>query len=80
MRGVHRSRAGPLLAELAIAWLLANPLVGSVITGVRSVAQLQASVAAAGWQLSAEDELAVDAIISGPAGVPDPEQPPYGRP
>nr|WP_239028450.1 aldo/keto reductase [Pseudonocardia acidicola] len=70
---------GHTVGELAIAWLLANPLVGSVITGVSNPAQLEANVVAAGWHLSAEDKRAVDAIVSGPAGPPDPERPPYPR-
>lgn len=44
---------GRSLAELAIAWLLARPQVVTVIAGVTSVAQLEANVRAAGWELDA---------------------------
>jgi aryl-alcohol dehydrogenase-like predicted oxidoreductase len=39
-------------AEAAIAWLLSNPLVCSVITGVTSVKQLEANARAVEWKLS----------------------------
>lgn len=45
----HRGRA---LADLAIAWLLSEPAVCSVITGVSSVEQMAANARAASWRLS----------------------------
>ncbi len=41
--------------HLAYGWLLAQPGVSAVVTGVTSTAQLQANVQAAQWQPSAED-------------------------
>lgn len=64
------------IGELAIAWLLANPLVASVIAGVSTPAQLEANVRAASWVLSAEEKVEVDALATGGA-VPTPERPPY---
>lgn len=49
--------------ELAQAWLLAQPQVCSVISGVTSVDQLIKNANAAGWVLSDEDLRAVDAIV-----------------
>lgn len=53
------------LNELAQAWLLAQPQVCSVISGVTSVDQLVSNADAAGWELSDEDLGAVDAIVEG---------------
>jgi aryl-alcohol dehydrogenase-like predicted oxidoreductase len=40
------------IGELAIAWLLANPVVASVIAGATSPEQVRANVAAASWSLT----------------------------
>jgi aryl-alcohol dehydrogenase-like predicted oxidoreductase len=50
------------LGELAVAWLAAKPHVGSVITGVSTVQQLQQNIAGAGWSLTPEEISAVDTI------------------
>jgi len=50
------------LLELAFGWLLTKPVIGSVIAGATSPAQVAANVAAAQWRLSAEDSSAVDAL------------------
>jgi aryl-alcohol dehydrogenase-like predicted oxidoreductase len=67
---------GRTVGELAIAWLLANPLVGSVIAGVSNGEQLAANVGAASWRLTPEDKAEADLLATGGA-VPTPEQPPY---
>ncbi len=46
---------GHSLLELAMSWLACNPLVSSVISGATKVEQVQANVAAIGWQLSEEE-------------------------
>jgi aryl-alcohol dehydrogenase-like predicted oxidoreductase len=46
---------GHSLLELAFAWLLAQPVVASVIAGATKPEQVRANVAAAAWQLSAEE-------------------------
>jgi aryl-alcohol dehydrogenase-like predicted oxidoreductase len=50
-------KRGHTVTELAIAWLLANPVVCSVIAGVTRPEHVEANVKAADWALSA-DELA----------------------
>lgn len=45
---------GRSLTELAFTWLLAHPVVCSVIAGVTSADQLEANVKAAGWRLDLE--------------------------
>ncbi|MBA3948020.1 MAG: aldo/keto reductase [Herpetosiphonaceae bacterium] len=54
---------GHTMGELAIAWLLAQPQLTSVIAGVTSVEQVQANVETATWKLTPEDEQAVRAIL-----------------
>ena len=45
---------GRTLLELAVAWLLAQPEVVSVICGATSPTQVAANAAAAGWVLDAD--------------------------
>jgi aryl-alcohol dehydrogenase-like predicted oxidoreductase len=58
-----RSR-GRTLLELAVSWLLARPVVASVIAGATRPSQVLANAAAGGWQLTQEELAAVDAIVS----------------
>ena len=56
---------GHTLVELAEAWLLAQPAVCSVISGVTKLSQLEANVKAAEWTLSADEAAEVNAILDG---------------
>jgi aryl-alcohol dehydrogenase-like predicted oxidoreductase len=70
--------AGHSVGELAVAWLLTHPTVGSVITGVSNPDQLEANVKASGWRLTAEEKHKVDQILTESGGHPNnPERPPY---
>jgi len=51
------------LADLAIAWLLTEPVVASVITGVSKVEQIIANAHAASWQLSQEEVAEIRTIL-----------------
>ena len=53
---------GHTVAELAIAWLMANPNVGSVITGVSNTEQVMMNAKAAEWQLSEDEKAQVDKL------------------
>ena len=53
---------GHTITELAIAWLLAQPAVASVIAGATRPEQVAANAAAATWVLSAEEAGAVAAL------------------
>jgi aryl-alcohol dehydrogenase-like predicted oxidoreductase len=55
---------GRTMAELAHAWLLAEPQVSSVISGATSLAQVQANAAAADWQLSSSELAEVNALLN----------------
>jgi aryl-alcohol dehydrogenase-like predicted oxidoreductase len=54
---------GHTLLELAFAWLLARPVVASVIAGATSPQQVKSNADAAGWQLTAEDLAEIDRIV-----------------
>jgi aryl-alcohol dehydrogenase-like predicted oxidoreductase len=62
---VFAMERGHSTLELAIAWLLANPSVGSVIAGAKLPEQVVANVKAADWQLTPEDVQEIDGILNG---------------
>ena len=49
--------------ELAFAWLLANPAVGSVIAGASTAEQVEGNAKTVGWQLTVEEMQMLQAII-----------------
>jgi aryl-alcohol dehydrogenase-like predicted oxidoreductase len=51
------------LGELAQAWLLAQPLVCSVITGAKSVDQLLLNIKAADWKLTPKELTELDMLL-----------------
>lgn len=53
---------GRTMLELAFAWLLAQPLVASVIAGATSPEQVRANAAASDWRLTAEELAEIDAL------------------
>jgi aryl-alcohol dehydrogenase-like predicted oxidoreductase len=59
---------GHTLLELAFSWLLARPVVASVIAGAMTPAQVQSNVKAANWHLTAADLAEIDDILSAKAG------------
>jgi aryl-alcohol dehydrogenase-like predicted oxidoreductase len=58
----ERSRT---MLELAFSWLLAQPVVPSVIAGATSADQVRANVAASGWELGSEDLDEIDNLTRG---------------
>jgi aryl-alcohol dehydrogenase-like predicted oxidoreductase len=48
----YAENRGHSVLDLAIAWLAAQPIVGSVIAGATQLDQLDANVAAAEWRLT----------------------------
>jgi aryl-alcohol dehydrogenase-like predicted oxidoreductase len=79
----HAERKGQSLVGLAVAWVLNNEAVTSVIAGPRTFEQWQAYVSALDYPWAAEDEALVDRLV--PPGHPstpgytDPEYPVEGR-
>ncbi|MEO8612123.1 MAG: aldo/keto reductase [Chloroflexota bacterium] len=58
---------GHTILELAFGWLLAKPVVASVIAGATKAEQVKANAGAAGWKLTEADLAAVESIVSQPA-------------
>ena len=79
----HAAKKGLSATQFAIAWLLANRIVTSVIAGPRTMEQWQDYLTAIGKSVDAEDEARVDALVTpGHASTPgynDPAYPFYGR-
>jgi aryl-alcohol dehydrogenase-like predicted oxidoreductase len=59
---------GHTLLQLAFAWLLARPVVASVIAGATKPEQVTANAAAAEWNLTAADLAEIDAVITAAKG------------
>lgn len=55
--------SGHSVAQLALAWVLRRPEVTSAIVGARKPAQIEETVGAGDWGLSAGDVAAVDALL-----------------
>lgn len=61
---------GHTLLELAFAWLLARPVVASVIAGATKPEQIASNAATIEWRLTTADFAAIDAIVPPPATSP----------
>ena len=59
---------GISLAQLAIAWLLANEQVPSVIAGVTEMGHLEDNVNASGVELTGHDMARIDKIVEAALG------------
>ena len=57
---------GHSLLDLAFAWLLAKPVVSSVIAGATKPAQVVANAAAGDWRLTPDEVAEVDALAPPP--------------
>jgi aryl-alcohol dehydrogenase-like predicted oxidoreductase len=63
MQAIARDRAsGVTVSQVALAWLLADPLITSPIIGPRSLDQLHDNLGAAGLRLSAEEKQRLDQV------------------
>jgi aryl-alcohol dehydrogenase-like predicted oxidoreductase len=56
------------MLELAVSWLLAHGVVGSVIAGASSAQQVRANVGAAGWPLGAAELEEIELLLGREAG------------
>jgi aryl-alcohol dehydrogenase-like predicted oxidoreductase len=61
LEALARAR-GRTILELAISWLISQPVVASVITGATNPEQVRANADAAKWELLPEDLAEVDRI------------------
>ena len=55
---------GHTMSELAHAWLLAQPTVCSVISGLTRLEHLQVNAKAGDWSLTADEVAAVNAVLA----------------
>ena len=62
---VHMSWPAVTLLAVAVAGLLAQPVVSSVIAGATKPEQVRANAAAADWELDEEDWRALRAVLTG---------------
>jgi aryl-alcohol dehydrogenase-like predicted oxidoreductase len=79
----HCDRRGVSPSQFAIAWVLANPIITSVILGPRTMPQFEDNAAALTVEITPEDETFIDSLIppgehSG-KGFRDPAYPVTGR-
>ncbi len=79
----HARRKGMKLAHFALAWVLNNALVTSVLAGPRTFGQWRDYLAALERRLDTEDEALVDRLVprghSSTPGYTDPKYPVTGR-
>lgn len=80
----YSEQKGWQLGQLATAWVLANPIISSVIAGPRTLAQMEDYYAAVELTIGAEEEALIDGLVTpGHAsthGYNDPGYPFFGRP
>jgi aryl-alcohol dehydrogenase-like predicted oxidoreductase len=79
----HAEKKGLTAGDFAVNWVLANPIVASVIAGPRTLEQWNAYLSALGKTFDAEDEALVDSLVSpghpSTPGYNDPMYPLIGR-
>ena len=69
MRGIAEAK-GVSVAQIALAWLLHQPVVTSVIVGAKRVDQLDDNIAATQVRLSADELVTLDAVSALPPEYP----------
>ncbi len=79
----HAEKKGMTAGDFAVNWVLANPIVSSVIAGPRTLEQWTAYLAALGRKFDAEDEALIDSLVRpghpSTPGYNDPAYPMTGR-
>jgi aryl-alcohol dehydrogenase-like predicted oxidoreductase len=79
----HAEKKGMTLAQFALAWVLSNRIVSSMIAGPRTFEQWNGYLSALGKTLDADDEALVDSLVApghpSTPGYNDPAYPFYGR-
>ena len=80
----HAEARGLTPGQFATAWVLANPIISSVIAGPRTLAQFEDYFGAVGAVISAQEEALVDELVprghASTHGYNDPNYPFGGRP
>ena len=55
---------GRTVAQLALAWVLSNPVVSVALSGTRRTSEIEANVLAADWEMTPEERDEITAIVS----------------
>ena len=80
----HAEKKGMSAGDFAVSWVLANPIVTSVIGGPRTLEQWNGYLGALGKRFDAEDEALIDSLVRpghpSTPGYNDPSYPLTGRP
>jgi aryl-alcohol dehydrogenase (NADP+) len=80
----HAEAKGMTSGDFAVNWVLANPIVTSVLAGPRTLEQWQAYLGALDHGFDAEDEKLLDSLVApghpSTPGYSDPRYPLTGRP
>ena len=63
LRVVESEQKGRNLLELAFGWLLARPVVASVIAGAMTLEQVHRNVGATSWRLTGDELAELEAIL-----------------
>ena len=79
----HATKKGLTATQFALAWLLSNRIISSVIAGPRTFEQWTDYLSAVGKVLDAEDEALIDSLVTpghpSTPGYNDPQYPFFGR-
>ena len=79
----HAARKGLTATQFALAWVLRNQIISSVIAGPRTFEQWTEYLSAVGKVLDAEDEALIDSLVTpghpSTPGYNDPQYPFFGR-
>jgi aryl-alcohol dehydrogenase-like predicted oxidoreductase len=79
----HAASKGLTATQFALAWVLSNRIVSSVVCGPRTIEQWDDYLSAAGKALDADDEALIDSLVTpghpSTPGYNDPQYPFYGR-
>ena len=80
---VHAQKKGLTATQFALAWVLSNRIVSSVIAGPRTIEQWTEYLSAVGKTLDADDEALIDSLVvpghPSTPGYNDPQYPFFGR-
>ena len=61
MEKIGADKGGRSISQIALAWLLSNPVITSPIIGPRNLEQLKDNLGAAGLRLTTEEKQLLDA-------------------
>ena len=79
----HAEKKGLTATQFALAWVLRNRIVSSVVCGPRTIEQWDDYLSAAAKTLDGDDEALIDSLVTpghpSTPGYNDPQYPFYGR-